>query len=386
MTQKAVLGLAGDVLVDRDNPPEVFELVQPILDATDLLFANLEGPYTDHPVPAVSAPVQVTPGAKNLDVYAQCGFDVLAMANNHIVDAGHAAMLETQQRLREQGIATCGAGEHIAAAREPAMLEVRGTKVAFLSYSSIFPNGYEARANMPGVAPVRARNLYLEPAPNYHIPGTPGELITVPYEEDMAALGEDIAGARQRADLVITTFHWGDFLRPFHLTDHETRTARFCIDAGADMVVGHHHHVLRGMEWYNGKPILYGLGHFVFDLRTELPPELEQYKISTGSSEDPDFYGVKPREGWPLLPLNAESRMTALAWATLDGPAIDGIGFLPCWLKPDGRVFPGDPASDDGKAVVDYVAKGCSSQGLNGRIEAGGIELAGHASVRVVPN
>ena len=103
MTQKAVLGLAGDVLVDRDNPPEVFELVQPILDATDLLFANLEGPYTDHPVPAVSAPVLVTPGAKNLDVYAQCGFDVLAMANNHIVDAGHAAMLETQQRLREQG-------------------------------------------------------------------------------------------------------------------------------------------------------------------------------------------------------------------------------------------------------------------------------------------
>ena len=75
-----------------------------------------------------------------------------------------------------------------------------------------------------------------------------------------------------------------------------------------------------------------------------------------------------------------------LAWATLDGPAIDGIGFLPCWLKPDGRVFPVDPASDDGKAVVDYVAKGCSSQGLNGRIEAGGIELAGHASVRVVPN
>ena len=96
MSESLILGLVGDVLVDRDNPPEVFELVQPALDATDILFANLEGPYTDDPHPAPSAPIHVIPGAHNLDVYAQCGFDVVSMANNHIVDAGHAAMLETR--------------------------------------------------------------------------------------------------------------------------------------------------------------------------------------------------------------------------------------------------------------------------------------------------
>lgn len=93
---KTILGLAGDVLVDRERPPEVFELVQPILDATDILFANLEGPYTDNPVPAVTAPVTVAPGAKNLDVFAECGFDVVTMANNHILDCGHVAMMETR--------------------------------------------------------------------------------------------------------------------------------------------------------------------------------------------------------------------------------------------------------------------------------------------------
>lgn len=383
MAKKTIFGLAGDVLVDRDDPPEVFELVQPMLDATDLLFANLEGPYTDNPVPAVSAPVQVTPGIKNLDVYARCGFDVVSMANNHIVDAGHEAMLDTERRLEEQGVATCGTGANINAARKPAFVEVDGLNVAFLSYACLFPNGYEARSNMPGVAPMRARNLYHESVPNYHMPGVPGKLTTVPYDEDVRDLEADIAGAREQADLVICTFHWGDFMKPFHLTDHEKRTARFSIDNGADMVVGHHHHVLRGMEWYNGKPIMYGLGHFVFDLRTEFSKELMD--AVGGMGDDPEFYGVAPREGWPLLPLHAESRMTALAWATVDDGKIDDIGFVPCRLQPDGRVRPVDVESEEGQEVIDYVAKGCETQRLNGRIEAGGIELGGHASVRLVP-
>jgi poly-gamma-glutamate synthesis protein (capsule biosynthesis protein) len=384
MSEKPIIiGLAGDVLVDRDTPMEVFDRVRSVLDTPDILFANLEGPYADHPQPAPSAGVAVIPGFHNLDVFAQAGFDVMSMANNHIVDAGHVAMLDTKRRLNEQGVVTCGVGKNIAEAREPAIVEAKGIKVAFLSYSSIFPFGYEARENVPGLAPMRAYNHYHDAYPNYQAPGIEPRIETIPDQADLATLREDITKAREQADLVVTTFHWGDFMKPFFLTDHETRTARFCIDQGADMVVGHHHHILRGMEWYNGKPIFYGLGHFVFDLRSEIPAEI--YEMLGKRGDDPDFYGIAPREGWPLMPLHADSRMTALAWATVSGGKIDAIGFLPCRLTPEGLVVAVDPASTEGKEVVDYVEKGCTTQGLNARIETdGAIELSGHPTVRVL--
>ena len=215
-------------------------------------------------------------------------------------------------------------------------------RVAFMAYASHFPAGYEGRSNVPGLVPARTHTLYMEPHPNYHAPGLAPVIKTVPYEGDLKRLREDITSARDRADLVITTFHWGDFMQPFVLTDHETRTAKLCIDAGADMVVGHHHHVLHGMEWYAGKPILYGLGNFVFDLRTELSPEVLEAAQRAG--EDPDFYGVAPRKGWPLLSLHPELRMTALAWAAVADGSIHDIGFLPCRLKSDGRVYPSIPS------------------------------------------
>lgn len=385
MNEKSILiVLAGDVLVDREKPIEVFEKVQSILDIPDILFANLEGPYADDPHHAPSAGVAVIPGFHNLDVFAHAGFDVMSMANNHIVDAGHKAMLDTRHRLNKQGVATCGIGKNLAEAREPATVEAKGIKVAFLSYSSIFPFGYEARENVPGLAPMRAYNHYHDAYPNYQAPGIEPRIETIPDQSDLANLSEDIAKARERADLVVATFHWGDFMKPFFLTDHETRTARFCIDHGADMVVGHHHHILRGIEWYKDKPIFYGLGHFVFDLRSEIPAEI--YEMLGKRGDDPDFYGIAPRKGWPLMPLHADSRMTVLAWATATEGKIDAIGFLPCRLTPEGLVVPVDPASPEGKEVVDYVEKGCSSQNLNARITTdGAAELAGHPTVQVIP-
>ena len=378
-----VIGLVGDVLVDRDDPPEVFGRVREALDATDILFGNLEEPYTDEPHMAPSAGVPVIPAAHNLEVFGPTGFDVMSMANNHVADAGHAAMLDTARRLNDHGVATCGVGRNLDEARAPVVVEAGGVRVAFLAYASVFPFGYEARSNVPGLAPIRAYNHYHDRNLNYQAPGIPPLIETIPDQTDMANLREDIGKAREQADLVVTSFHWGDFMRPFHLTDHETRTARFCVDEGADIVVGHHHHILRGIEWYAGRPIFYGLDHFVFDVRIEMSAELAE-RVG-GDGEDPDFYGIAPRKGWPLLPLHAESRMTALAWATVTDGAIADVGFLPCRLNPEGQVFPVDPGSPEGKEV-DYVWKGCTTQGLNARFETeGAIDLGGHPTVRVVP-
>lgn len=379
--EQIVIGLAGDVLIDRENPLEVFADVRDLLRAPDILFGNLESSYSDAPEPALTANIPVVPRAHNLNAVATAGFHVVSMANNHIVDGGHRAMLETRSRLLQQGVATCGAGADLEEARRAAVLEKNGSKVGFLAYSSVFPHGYEARSNVPGLAPLRACNHFHE-FPQFYAPGCIPRIETLPDPTDHENLAADLEALRPEVDLLAVSFHWGDFLRPFHLTDHERRTARFCIDRGADLVIGHHHHALRGIEWYQGRPIFYGLGNLVFDLRLNLSKEWAEYMAKA----DPKSYAVFPREGWPLLPQHPDTRMTMLAWVEVDGGTITGVGFVPARLQPDGRVSAVDPQSVAGQEVVNYVRECNQSQKLNGKIVSDAARvLGGHRSVRVVP-
>ena len=378
-----LLGFVGDVLVHREHPKEVFSDVRDVLKVPQILFANLEGAYTDHPHPPPGTPTVVGPPAHNLDVFAEVGFRVVSLANNHILDAGREAMLETRARLRARGVETCGAGDCLADAREPAIVEADGLRVAFLAYASMFPMGYEARSNAPGLAPVRAYNIWRELSPGVYRPGVQPFVTTVQDEADQANLAQDIRRARDSSDLVVASFHWGDYLRPFHLTDHERRTARYCIDQGVDIVVGHHHHALRGMEWYQGKPIMYGLGHFVFDLRFEPNEEIKQ-RISELNPSDLSYLAA-PREGWPLLPFHEDTRMTLMAWVTATRKGIADMGFLPCRLTPDGLVHPLRVGSPEGNQVVDYMDKCHKTQGLKSRmVSEKAIQLAGFETLRVI--
>jgi poly-gamma-glutamate capsule biosynthesis protein CapA/YwtB (metallophosphatase superfamily) len=379
-----LIGMVGDLLVDRDQPNEVFSEVRDLLVVPDVLFGNLEANFTDTPHPAPSVGIPVIPRAHNLNVFAQAGFKVLSMANNHIVDGGHDAMLENRARLRRQGVQTCGAGENLLDARKPAILEMNGLMIAFLAYASVFPMGYEARSNVPGLVPLRAYDLWRPALENYHVPGTLPIEQTVTDQKDLSALSEDIAKARRHADLVFVSFHWGDFMRPYHLTDHEIRTARWCVDQGVDAVIGHHHHTLRGMEWYRGKPIFYGLGHFVFDVRLKISEEFKAMFSALG--EGAQQYAVFPREGWPLLPLHPDSRMTLLAWIKAGRAGVSEMGFVPCRMRPDGRVNAVDPASKEGTEVLEYVERCNSTQGLNTKIVTDrALQLGGYKCARVVP-
>jgi hypothetical protein len=379
-------GLVGDLLVDRDRPVDVFADVTEIFHHLDVLFGNLEGAYTDEPHLAPSARTPVLPRAHNLDAFVSAGFSVLSLANNHICDAGHAALLETRSRLRASGIATCGAGDNLAAAREPAILKRNDLAIAFLAYASVFPVGYEARARIPGLAPLRAYELLRPKLETYHAAGVAAPILTAPDEVDLENVRQDIALARARTDLVITSFHWGDYSQPYHLTDHEIRTAHWCIDNGADLVVGHHHHSLRGMEWYKNKPILYGLGHFVFDFRmVEDPSDVRRARLAE-RTEDEIGYEVAPRRGWPLLPLHPDTRMTVLAWATCTKSGIPEIGVLPCHLTPDGLVHPLDPASALGGAVLGYLSMCNDRMDLNGEVSlADPLQIGGYLTARILP-
>ena len=380
-----LLGFVGDLLIDRDRPDEVYAPVRDLLAAPDVLFGNMEGAYSDDPRSVPSAGAALVPPAHNLDALGRAGFDVLSLANNHILDGGREVMLENRRRLHAQGVATCGAGGSLEEARAPAILEAGGVKIAFLAYASVFPRGFEARGSLPGLAPLRAHNFYQDLSDDYYLPGADPRVSTVPYKPDHDNLAADIASAREQADLVVASFHWGDHFKAHHLTDHELRTARGCIDQGVDIVVGHHQHVLRGMEWYRDRPVFYGLGHFVFDIRLDRWPE-EVVASMPVLDDDSDFYGVSPRKGWPLMPLHREARMTALGYVRLAGGRPSEFGFVPCRLNPEGVVRAVDPETLEGREVVDYVDHGCSSQKLNGRVDRSGyVDLAGHRGARILP-
>ncbi|MDE2691649.1 MAG: CapA family protein [Acidobacteriota bacterium] len=380
-----LLGFVGDLLTDRDDPDEAYAPVRDLLAAPDVLFGNLEGPYSDNPRSVPSAGLALVPPARNLDVLSRVGFDVLSLANNHILDGGREAMLENRQRLHEQGVSTCGAGGSLEEARAPAILEAGGVKVAYLAYASVFPRGYEARGSLAGLAPLRAHNFYQDLIDDAYTPGADPRVSTVPDKADHDNLAADIAAAKEQADLVVASFHWGDHFKAHHLTDHELRTARLCIDLGVDIVVGHHQHVLRGMEWYRDRPVFYGLGHFVFDVRLDRWPE-EMVAAMPVLDDDADYYGVAPRRGWPLMPLHPEARMTALGYVRLAEGTPSEFGFVPCRLNPEGAVRAVDPESPEGREVVDYVDHGCASQNLNGRVDRTGyVDVGGHRGVRILP-
>jgi poly-gamma-glutamate synthesis protein (capsule biosynthesis protein) len=386
-TSRRVLGFVGDVMVDRPEPGSAFDLVREALAGPDLLFGNAECVYTDEPRLAPSAAVVAIAPARNAAALGPAGFDVMSLANNHIVDAGHEGILDTAHALQKQGIATVGAGRNLADATRPAVLTTGDVRVSYLAYSSFFPTGYEAREDWPGLAPMRSRNFYVEKFANLWAPGAPAVCHCVPVQEDLEHLEADLAAARESSEVVVASFHWGDYQKPFHLTDHETTIAHFAIDHGADIVVGHHHHMLRGIEWYRGSPIFYGLGHFVFDLALPEsgPAALVEKQVVIDPGND-DYYGLAHREGWPLHPWHPDARMTGVAWVGLDGATVDSAGFLPCRLNPAGQVVPLDAKSPEGRAVVDYVDTGCTTQGLGTRFEvAEDVAFGGLTTVRAVP-
>lgn len=383
MTQ--VIGFVGDIMVDRDENPGIgFDLIRDALHAPDVMSGNCECVFTDDVRYAPSAAVTAHAPAHNASALGPAGFDYVSLANNHVGDCGHEGIWSTTGLLDEQGIAWSGVGPDLDEARKPAILERDGTTYGFHSWASFYPFGYEAREGWPGLNPFRARNHHVDGVPNLWAPGMPPKSFTVPLPEDVERMHADLAAST--ADVTVAAFHWGDYKRPHHLTDHELRTAKDAIDHGADIVVGHHHHILRGIEWYKGKPIFYGLGHFVFDLPypTSGPKELVEAPVIKAGEPD-DYYGLAPREGWPWHPWHPDARYTCVAWVTVTDGKVDGAGFLPAILNPEGQVVPLDPGTPEGAEVVDYVQKGCDTQGLATRLEPGGVELAGLPTVRAVP-
>jgi len=208
--------------------------VKDIISSADIAFANLECPISLKGEPedkeyCFRADPKVIKGLN----YA--GFDVLSLANNHTMDYGKIALQDTIDLLTKNGILSVGAGKNLEQARKPAIIKTKGMKIAFLAYDCTYPATCNAKKDRPGACPGKV------------------EIIQ-----------EDISRIRKKVDIVIVSFHWGVEYQA-KPAKTQIKLAHQTIDAGADLIIGHHPHVLQGIEFYKERPILYSLGNFIFD-------------------------------------------------------------------------------------------------------------------------
>ena len=257
--------IVGDVFVRRDDPPGVFKHVKDLLRGADFTLGNLEGSVADSGAAREKAgAVAWKADARQIAAVETAGFHAMTVANNHMMDYGHEALLETLSNLDRLGVKHAGGGHNFAEAHAPAIMEREGCRVALLGYTSVFMEGWAARPESSGLAVMSARTSYEPPARYFEAPGTPPIIHTWVVPADKVQLTADIAAARRQADIVVCTFHWGVSGGYKKLTEYQVELGHHAIDAGADLVFGHHPHVTQGVEVYRGRVIFYSLGNFTF--------------------------------------------------------------------------------------------------------------------------
>ena len=258
--------LTGDVnlmkLTDASVP---FRFVRDELRAADIVFCNLEcclyQPPNGHSLENEGFFADPLIAGEALK---EAGIRAVGMANN--VNFGEAAIIASIDRLAQLGIAHTGAGANQAAARGPVILMQDGGHFGFLQRSSVYwPTNHEAGENAVGIAVIRGHTAYQVPMhggrPPPNRPGLPPQILTWADPHYLQRFAEDVAALRKKADIVVTSCHWG---LNREVLQYMTEIGHVAIDAGADIVIGHGPHYSLPIEVYKGRPIFYGLGSFSF--------------------------------------------------------------------------------------------------------------------------
>jgi poly-gamma-glutamate synthesis protein (capsule biosynthesis protein) len=275
---EVTLMAVGDVVVAREDPDRNFDLVRPALRAADICFGQLEAPLSNAGTPqraggppAAGPPRDPVQGARALQ---RAGFTVMSFAGNKTMGLSELSMLETMRAVAEHtDIRLVGAGATVGEARRPAIVEVNGTRVGFLAYCSVLPLGAWAQdrelpdgtvQHRAGVAPLRAHTSYEDVDWQ---PGCPPRIVTLTNSDDLAAMTGDIAALRPRVDTVVVSMHWGVHFEPGTIAMYQVEAGHAAIDAGADLILGHHPHKIKGIEFYRDRPILYAMNNFSWTVR-----------------------------------------------------------------------------------------------------------------------
>lgn len=250
------LTFAGDVLFDPnyaimasmlqrggDISASFDEELLTVMRESDIFMLNNEFPYSDRGAPLEEKQFTFRAKPEYVNKLAEIGTDIVGLANNHVNDYGQDAMLDTFDILENAGIPYVGAGRNIEEASAPYYMEIEGVRVAFVAATQIErlanPDTVAAGENTPGVMRCLDPDRFID----------------------------EIKQAKANADLVVAFVHWG--------TEGEDRTdwlqdeqAPLYAEAGADLIIGDHPHVLQKIEMINGVPCIYSLGNYLFNSGT----------------------------------------------------------------------------------------------------------------------
>jgi poly-gamma-glutamate synthesis protein (capsule biosynthesis protein) len=380
-TGEVVIHAVGDVFIDIPDGASAFRSVKEILASADIVVGNCEGVYCDRPARALTVRQSCVVPQSNAKALAAGHFTAMCCANNHMLDGGYDGLADTLAALRSIGIQTFGAGADLEEAFRPAIVERNGIKVAFLGVCSVFPVGAEARQRIPGLAPLRVQTAYHVPDANFWEPELEAVTSCFAMPEDLAALKNAIAKAKQSADVVIVSCHWGVSVWYDRTANYEIQLAREIVELGADLIVCHHHHNLRGIQFHRGVPIFHGLGAFAHHMTTFDPTTKWANDMTAKYPEKANG----AREGFPYFPFNPVARMTGIF--TFDYARGVGLrcGLIPAMTLGDGSVEPLRPADPRVAPIVEYLAQQTRQVGGDVRFEPGIREGYAHVSINAVP-
>ncbi|HYE71714.1 MAG TPA: CapA family protein [Blastocatellia bacterium] len=263
----------------------------PEFKTADIAFANLEGPISAQGR-NVGSKFSFRFDPKVVPALKDAGFDVFSTSNNHMGDWTKLAFDDTMRYLSEVEIGHAGAGLNKTAALTPYVIEKNGMRFGFVAYTDVGPNWLAATETSSGIAIA-----------------------------DPKTLPAEIEQAKTWCDFLIVSFHWGDEYKAHNA--RQTLLARAAVDAGADMVIGHHPHVEQDTEWYNGKFIAYSLGNFIFDqyfspetmqglvikatVDEAKTVEIEKYTLKLSPQYQPQKLTPKPEDIEPEISIPEES-------------------------------------------------------------------------------
>lgn len=307
---------AGDILLDRgvaeyldkngyDYP---YTEVKEEITKGDIAYANLECPLTESGNAVLKRPDLIFRGSiLNGTALKNTGFDLLNLANNHTMDQGREGLIDTIKVLESSGIRSVGAGNTRSEARKPVFFMRGNARIGFLSYSDFPPEGYMYDEEKVDVA-----------------------------RPDIKSLGEEIRSAREQCDFLVVSFHWGKEFDCYPSSSQQ-ETAHAAVEKGADIIIGHHPHLLQSVEEYKGKLIFYSLGNFVFD--RQLPRGTDETVILDITVNDNGWKKIRIIpvsivDCQPVIALGQEAEFILDKYKALSGDygvdidIVDGIGYI----------------------------------------------------------
>jgi hypothetical protein len=366
--QELILLAVGDLIFEETDSEMLLEPTFRVLKSADVLIGQGEITYSSRPVSTLTDRVPAPRDPEEMKGLKTAGFKVITLAGNHVWDLGKPGLEDTLSWFREHNIAACGAGLNLEEARRPAILERRSVRFGVLSYNCVGPKETWAAKDKSGCAYV---NIITHYELDHATPGGTPTAYTAIELDSLEMMQEDIRRLRSQCEVLVVSFHKGIVHTPILVSKYERHLSFAAIDAGADLILGHHAHILHGIELYKGKAIFHSLGNYAVSLRMAVDPSLGPQQWALRRKK---LFGFEPDPEYPTYPFHPEAVHTLIAKCQIQDGKIGRISYLPCLVNKKGQpeILPNNAR---GQATFNYIARITQEAGLNAQYHWEGNEV-----------